>query len=974
MTPNAQEQAILNKFGITDFKNINAIIILEQSAHLDWDWTSTFEGYYQGGSGHPAVHDTYSNAITAMQQYHTQSAQYYYSFCEMSYLRHYLNDPNYKSQLAALKALLDVISISGGGITSAENLVCHGEAFIRNYLVGQKWLLDTFGFTQVNQLWIPDDFGHDAQLPIVLQAMGYQGVGFERVPISAAPWMNNAQTVSNCPSEYLTNNQQLDFIWNASDGSQIQAHWLSNGYCEGDPSTISDYQGTDLPWNATVQGALTQFVSENLAVTNVQNIPYMFVPVDCDFVAPYMNLPATVSNWNVCNGFGTNPTLTCPGTNPEPQIYMLMASFDVFMQLVQAHTPVPPAPSTLPVITFASNPNATVMSPNPYYSGCYTSHPDLKLRHYEATRALLAAEAFEMIVEYLAVQDAATWKSMAEGFRRELQIGWNTLMPSTHHDYVVGTAPNNVYDAEQRPDLKKALAEAREIEAEILTAVALAIEPSPNSGEQSVAVFNPVGVAQSGLVEMTPPGSGASWSSVRIGTETYPVQISSDNNLLFLASAPSYGFTTVYLSPSQPTEPAPLLTEQYDSGTGCYTLTNQYVSAVIGAEGLVSLTDVVLNAQVLSGPGNQIVFYNDGGTIYRFGNEIAGDSSNGVDYVTFTPANQTSLQNPVVQLIEDGVLRKTVQVTGTYTVEPGTSNAQTVKFQMTYALVAGENYLTITATGAAPSADSSGNGYSVMVVFPFSSKCASLTHGTAYHWETGEPRLYWNNPEANPAEVVPLTFEATHDFVLAQDAGQTVMAALYHGSTPAWGIDVNGSLAGCILRNTPGNYNGASGTDTAAHTASYAIRVPGGTLQLPAAGGGPGGPLGEALQFNNPLVGVSLPPSHAGAVNLPVQMSIASTPNPVALVTAVKAGTFREKEMIVRVYQPTLNSLTVTVNIDSLIASLFQLNQQDLQVKTVTALELPMSNASTVNQSQTAFSFPANFALSTLALSRSSTS
>jgi hypothetical protein len=215
-----------------------------------------------------------------------------------------------------------------------------------------------------------------------------------------------------------------------------------------------------------------------------------------------------------------------------------------------------------------------------------------------------------------------------------------------------------------------------------------------------------------------------------------------------------------------------------------------------------------------------------------------------------------------------------------------------------------------------------------------------------------------------------MTFGATHEFVIPQ-AGETMLGAIYHASTPAWAIDTNGNVLGCILRNTPGNFNGAFGSDDAEHLASYAIRVPGGTLQSPLVGAASGGPLGEALQFNNPLIGVPLPSSQVGSVSLLDQMSVASTADPTAIVKAVKAGTMTETELILRIYKPTTTALAgVEVMIDQSIGGLFQQNGV-LQVSGRTALELPLQQPLTIEPQASNFTFTAPFALTTLALERS---
>jgi alpha-mannosidase len=942
---NLPEQALRHALGIPD--SATHVLVLEPSAHLDWDWISTFCDYYNGnGSGHPAVKDTFTTAISLMHHYQDAQQRYHYTICEMAYLKAYLEDPAYARQKQALQNLTNVLSISGGGMTSADNLICHGEAFIRNYLLGRKWVADTLNITVANQLWIPDDFGHDAQLPVVVQAMGYQGVGFWRIP-SVGPLVGTcAVPTPSAPSSVLSK-VGLDFIWQAADGSHVQAHWLHNSYCEGNPSALSSYAGSAIPWNQATKDAFTQFVIANMAFSPT---PYMFVPIDCDFTAPYLNLPHIVACWNACNGWSnTNPDCVA-GTLPPSLagVYIVVATFDMYMQLVKAYATGGNGTSTL---------SALAMRPNPYYSGCYVSHPDLKQYHYATTRALLAAEALELIVEYLGWADAATWAQQAAGYRGALTNAWMLLAPSTHHDYITGTAPDSVYAAEQSKDLTQAFSAAADVQAQVLNAIASAIAAAPQTDEQPVAVFNPTGICQSGLVELPAPRNTA-WMSVRSDNGYSPVQTTAEGSVLFLAVSPSFGYTTVYLSTQSPTIPAPTLQATHDSTKNTYTLMNEYLSAEIGVQGIVDLVDLATNTHIFSAPGNAILFYEDGGNIYRFANEIPCPASD-ICCVDFKQAASQDLQNPAVTLVEDGALRKTVRVSGSYMY-----SGQAVTFTIMYALVAGEQALRITTTGTAPS------GYSVMVAFPLRNKTATLAHGTAYHWDNGVPRQYWTSPCDCSACVEPMTFEATHGFVLPLDGTGRPLAAIYHASTPAWAIDTQGNLLGCILRNTPGGYNAAYGTDNAAHTATYAIRVPANSLQPPTSGGAPGGPLGEALQFNNPQIGIALPAQRVGSTALPAMLSIAATSDATAVISALKAGTMAETDMIVRIYQATNAPLAgITVNLDPGIASMFQKNGV-LDITGRTALELPLDQTLMILPDSAQFTFTAAYALTTLRLSR----
>ena len=74
-----------------------------------------------------------------------------------------------------------------------------------------------------------------------------------------------------------------------------------------------------------------------------------------------------------------------------------------------------------------------------------------------------------------------------------------------------------------------------------------------------------------------------------------------------------------------PRRPTPRRLTPKTSGATSYVIANEYLSATISAAadwGIESLLDVKNNnAAVLSGTGNAIVFYDDTGGIYQFGNE-----------------------------------------------------------------------------------------------------------------------------------------------------------------------------------------------------------------------------------------------------------------------------------------------------------------------------------------------------------------
>lgn len=111
---------------------------------------------------------------------------------------------------------------------------------------------------------MPDDFGHDSQLPVTLQALGakgiflpfssnsrltYSGVGFARVPgscqqgnyakddsqahqiLTGPGGTNKSYFFPFCDSLCLG---AVDFRWVANDGSSVYAHYMPSHYCAAD--------------------------------------------------------------------------------------------------------------------------------------------------------------------------------------------------------------------------------------------------------------------------------------------------------------------------------------------------------------------------------------------------------------------------------------------------------------------------------------------------------------------------------------------------------------------------------------------------------------------------------------------------------------------------------------------------------------------------------------------------------------------
>jgi alpha-mannosidase len=320
----AGEACVRRELGIP--RDAQRVAIVSQSSHLDWDWRYTFEEYFQGPLDDPlllflpgTVDGIFSDAAGLLTRFHGSKAHYYYSIAEMGFLARFVEA--HPEMVEPLRAVGHDLRIVGGGITSPDSLLPPGESFIRDYLVGKTWVDATLKLP-IRQAWLPDDFGHDSQLPIVLEAMGLDAVGFGRVPGVA----NALQTLGAAPPDDGSVAAQLlrdglDFVWRAADGSRTIAHWMPGGYCQGDWA-LGTVLGRERP------DALARVISTD---GDASRTPYIFVPVGCDFTRPRPNLLDLIDAWNA-------------NEYPRTGVWAVAATFDHYVQLVRAHRPALPTP------------------------------------------------------------------------------------------------------------------------------------------------------------------------------------------------------------------------------------------------------------------------------------------------------------------------------------------------------------------------------------------------------------------------------------------------------------------------------------------------------------------------------------------------------------------------------------------------------------------------------------------------------
>jgi len=933
------EQELLTSLGITDPKvqqqiteGTVSLLILDASAHLDWDWLLPYPALVTGGLGGRAywyfsqssypvgcVDDIVSSAASLLT-----NNQFHYSICETGFLRGFATSkPDTFAQLIKTGQTNNNLRFTGGGITSPDNLLTHGETFIRDYLIGNKWLADNCpGLPAPMTAWIPDDFGHDPQLPVVLQAMGFIAAGFERIPGNeggVAPPVSGAPTLVDTLTA-----DKIDFTWTASDGSSVTAHWLIGGYGQGNsitgPQDISNYLKNNF---------------------NVSPTSYIYVPVLSDFSMPNTSMVNAINQWNAGGGtYGGKTVIAVSG------------SFEDYGQLLQFHS------SSL------SAPYGQQFNANPFWTGCSGTRPALKILHQRATRNLLAAEVFSILANW--AQPGGGTAALGTGltWAEQLQEAWNLLVPSTHHDYIPGTAIPDVFRGEQLPLLHQADERAAWLLQEAMNAIAGAVN-QPGEGTP-VVVFNPLGIPSTGVASLT--ARQIADGNITLSGNAY--QTTEDGGLLFMAgTVPSMGYQTSYLvkGGASPDNPATIST------SNDVVLSNGLVSATLAVDTnnfwqLVSVKDLVSGAELLQqgSPGNQLLFYADGGDEYGYGMEFGETKWIETDISTW-------LSDPAINIIESGPLRVVVRISFTY------SNAGTViNYIQDYIMHANEPMLRMRTTGAAPLLSVDGNhGCAVVVSFPLANRgngIEQIVRGTPYHWTDVQGTIYWNQQ----------TFLPTHNFVIPQNNGEA-LCAIYHQDIPGWGLyniwngnsfdPNNGVLYGGLFRNGDGHYyewvqaNQApympDGTDPDVHVREYALRIPSGFQSATSCQ-----PLQESLIWSTPLQCVQAA-SWTGAI--PDNASLASCSSNAAVITVAKQGTVNQNDVVFRIYQPTNAPQQMTL----IVAPFLNPAGGNIPVTGQTALEQNLSAdkeaALNLQTNANTITFQANNAITTLAVSDSLT-
>lgn len=402
------------------------VLLFTESSHWDTNWLKTSEEYFLA-----RVEPIFLSLLAALERdplrvYGIESVFFLRLFWE----RH----PEARNRLRALlepaphgPAQLRILSSS---FTTADTLLPHPEAILRDFHLGQEWLRRHGLSAYPRTAYFPDNFGHSPHLPSLMRAVGVDSVAVTRIDgmyfIASDFRRERAYPLKGSTAEVLQKElRTLDFIWTDDDGAEVLCHWNAFTYFQGDMlahAGIIRWSGhvAAIPWRTRghVARRIDGFVRQ---LEPLARTPYLLCPIGMDFNDPIVDLRALLERYNR-ERYGDTGT------------WVVLAGLDDYFELLAQHREV------LPVLA---------ADPNPYWMGFYASRPELKQRPTRVARTLVLAEKLSA----LEPRDAE--------LEVDLRAGWSKVVLMNHHDAITGTSSDRVCRLEQNEWLDVAELAAR---------------------------------------------------------------------------------------------------------------------------------------------------------------------------------------------------------------------------------------------------------------------------------------------------------------------------------------------------------------------------------------------------------------------------------------------------------------------------------------------------------------------------------
>lgn len=434
--PRDREQELRVRLGIPP--SASQVLIFGETSHWDPNWLYSSEEYYER-----RIQPILDEVLDALER----DPRRVFSVESLFFVKLYWE--RRPEQRDAFRRLVNEgrLKLTGSGITTPDTLLPDTEAILRDYLAGQEWLREEGMTVEPRLAYLPDDFGYSPQLPSLLRALGYDRAGITRIDgmyfIGCDYRRRSAFPLRGSSAEQLEREQRtLDFIWRASDGSEVLCHWNAFSYFQGDMLAhlgVIRWMGTVFGISLRSEGHVGRQVRKFARqLAPLSRTPYLFCPIGCDFNGPIRDLTAILDRFNA--------------RGDEGGLFAVAAGLDDYLDLVAEHR------AALPVVA---------LDPNPYWMGFYASRPAAKTLCNRITQKLDAADRLAALEHATVPEGRIGGDELRHArTRRALRETWDDFVVCNHHDFITGTSPDRVWLGEQRGWLERAEARVDAILAE----------------------------------------------------------------------------------------------------------------------------------------------------------------------------------------------------------------------------------------------------------------------------------------------------------------------------------------------------------------------------------------------------------------------------------------------------------------------------------------------------------------------------
>lgn len=465
------------------------------------------------------------------------------------------------------------------------------EAIIRQVLYGNNWFRKEFGKASA-EFMLPDCFGFPASLPTILAHAGIKGFSTQKLSAAwqPAPHVGGPDSPEKTPEGIPFNVG----VWEGPDGSTILAALNPLSYTSSVNYDLSKSPPPPaLPSNAPPNSRLPRPLEDwprriqiNGELTGVF-ADYHYVGTGDTGGSP------TEDSVKLMEAIETKSTSVIPPMR-----------FNFGRGQQQEPPPSPSAPVEVgngPLHVMWTNADQMFLDilkccktgRMPRYKG------DLELINHSAgsltsqayhkrwnrKNELLAAAAEESSV-------AAEWLGGRPYPRKRLTDAWTLVMGGHFHDNMAGTSTPKAYEFTWNDDVI-----AMNQFAGVLTSAMAAVASGMNTqgAGHAMVVYNPLNVAREDVVETTIPGAPQSVRVVGPDGKEVPAQAGAGGSVLFVARAPSVGYSVYDVQPGTSSAASELQVSET-------SLENARYRVQLDQNGDVSsIFDKKLNRELLSG-------------------------------------------------------------------------------------------------------------------------------------------------------------------------------------------------------------------------------------------------------------------------------------------------------------------------------------------------------------------------------------